>query len=98
MLLAAPWRPEDDIRHPINRMEPPQYPPQLPPARQPYGFTCPFCQFQGPPMQKQQLSSGGWVLFVVLLLFCLPLCWLPFVIDGCKETVRNCASCGIKLG
>ena len=50
------------------------------------------------PFQKQQLSSGGWVLFAVLVLFCLPLCWLPFVIDGCKETVRNCASCGIRLG
>jgi hypothetical protein len=44
------------------------------------------------------MSMGGWVLFIVLVLFCIPLCWLPFIIDGCKEEVRKCAACGCKLG
>lgn len=30
------------------------------------------------------LTSGGLVLFIVLLLFCLPLCWLPWVISSMK--------------
>jgi hypothetical protein len=63
-----------------------------------HGITCPFCHYQGPPMVKKQMSVGGWVLFAVLVLCCLPLCWLPFIIDGCQETVTHCASCKIKLG
>jgi hypothetical protein len=60
-------------------------------------FTCPFCHFQGPPIVERKLSSNGWVVFVLLLVFCLPLCWLPFVIDGCKEDTRKCPSCGMRL-
>lgn len=77
-----------------------------PPAMQPAGyapppvagFTCPFCHYQGPPIVERKMSSNGWVMFVLLLLFCIPLCWLPFVIDGCKEDVRKCPSCGTRLG
>lgn len=60
-------------------------------------FTCPFCHFQGPPIIEKKVSSNGWVIFVLLLLFCLPLCWLPFVIDGCKEETRTCPSCHSRL-
>jgi hypothetical protein len=42
------------------------------------------------------LSTGGWVFFAVLLLCCFPLCWLPFVIDGCKQDIWTCPSCGIR--
>jgi len=62
------------------------------------GFTCPFCHRQGPPIITQKISGGGWILFVILLLFCLPLCWLPFVMDGCKDSERRCAGCGTRLG
>jgi hypothetical protein len=60
-------------------------------------FTCPFCHFQGPPIIEKKVSSNGWIIFVLLLLFCLPLCWLPFVIDGCKEETRTCSSCHTRL-
>jgi LITAF-like zinc ribbon domain len=61
-------------------------------------FACPFCEFQGPPIVTKKISSGGLILFAVLLLVCFPLCWLPFVLDGCKEQIRTCAGCGTKLG
>ena len=32
------------------------------------------------------LNTGGFVLFIALLFVCLPLCWLPWVITGCKPT------------
>ncbi len=61
-------------------------------------FTCPYCRSTAPPIISKNLSGGGWALFAILILFCLPLCWLPFVIEGCKELRRNCASCGVRLG
>ena len=30
------------------------------------------------------LTTGGLILFIVLLLVCLPLCWLPWVIDSTR--------------
>jgi hypothetical protein len=74
-------------------------PPPAAAAQPAYGvFTCPFCHFQGPPIVERKLSQNGWIVFILLLIFCLPLCWLPFVIDGCKEDVRKCASCGMRIG
>jgi lipopolysaccharide-induced tumor necrosis factor-alpha factor len=61
-------------------------------------IKCPFCGHEGPPQTKRQISVAGWVLFVVLIFLCLPLCWLPFVIDGCKEDIHKCMKCRMKLG
>lgn len=30
------------------------------------------------------LNLGGFILFIALLFVCLPICWLPWVIDSCK--------------
>lgn len=30
------------------------------------------------------LNKQGVILFIVLLVLCLPLCWLPWVIDSMK--------------
>ena len=30
------------------------------------------------------LNKNGLILFIILLLVCLPLCWLPWVIDSTK--------------
>jgi hypothetical protein len=49
-----------------------------------------------PLLVKNKLSTGGWIFFAVMLLVCFPLCWLPFVIDGCKEDEWKCAGCGIR--
>jgi hypothetical protein len=35
---------------------------------------------------------------VLVVSSCAILCWLPFVIDGCKEYLRYCTRCGIRLG
>ncbi|MBK9216760.1 MAG: LITAF-like zinc ribbon domain-containing protein [Chloracidobacterium sp.] len=49
-------------------------------------------------MIEKRVNGSGWVLFVVMLLFCIPLCWLPFVIDGCKDEIRKCSHCGSRIG
>jgi hypothetical protein len=30
------------------------------------------------------LNQTGLIAFIILLILCLPLCWLPFLIDSCK--------------
>ncbi|MBP9665114.1 MAG: LITAF-like zinc ribbon domain-containing protein [Pyrinomonadaceae bacterium] len=61
-------------------------------------ITCPLCGQQGYPIIEKRVNGSGWALFVVMLLFCIPLCWLPFVIDGCKDEFRKCSRCGSRIG
>jgi predicted Zn finger-like uncharacterized protein len=59
------------------------------------GFRCPFCQANDPPEVKSRISTAGWVIFVILLIACFPLCIIGLFI---REDYRVCSSCGIKLG
>jgi lipopolysaccharide-induced tumor necrosis factor-alpha factor len=70
----------------------------VPPGASGFGFRCPYCGHQGPPSTQKKISAAGWILFAVLLMFCIPLCWLPFVVDGCKEEERRCLGCGSRVG
>ncbi|WP_254506858.1 LITAF-like zinc ribbon domain-containing protein [Anatilimnocola floriformis] len=58
-------------------------------------FSCPFCHTTVPPRVNKRISTAGWVVFVVLLLFCLILAPIALFIT---EDYRSCSSCGIKLG
>jgi predicted RNA-binding Zn-ribbon protein involved in translation (DUF1610 family) len=59
------------------------------------GFRCPFCQSSDLPEVKRRVSTAGWVIFVVLLIACFPLCIIGLFL---KEDYRVCSGCGIKLG
>lgn len=45
---------------------------------------------QTPPNPQQEYALGltktGLIVFIVLLILCLPLCWLPWVIKSLKAT------------
>jgi len=49
---------------------------------------CVECGSKEQPAVIKKLSGGGWAMFVVLLLVCFPICWIPFVIDSFKESKR----------
>lgn len=72
---------------------------QAPSATQPNqygaGFCCPYCNCTYPPRVSNQISTAGWVMFVVMLLVCLPLFWIGLLMT---EPVRHCVGCGIRLG
>ena len=59
------------------------------------GFRCPYCDTDETPTRRKKVSSGGWVMFVVLIFLCLPLCWLGLLMT---EDTKVCSDCGIKLG
>lgn len=35
------------------------------------------------------LNQNGLILFIILIVVCLPLCWLPWIIGGCKADVEG---------
>jgi len=57
-------------------------------------FSCPFCSSQRRPRTESKTSTGGWILFAVLIFVCFPVCWLGFFI---REDHRVCADCGVRL-
>jgi hypothetical protein len=89
-------RPPAYVPPAINAYQPPA--PMTPSHQHQFGnvaFRCPYCQSQSPPIQQQKISTAGWILFVVLLLACFPLCWIGLLI---KEDYRTCSFCGLNLG
>lgn len=53
--------------------------------------TCQFiCDYPGRIRMPQGkavlagLNQNGLIVFIILLLFCLPLCWIPWVVDSLK--------------
>lgn len=60
----------------------------------------PFCKSCGSvvaPIISKKVGQNTLLWAVFLFLFTGFLCFLPFVMDRCKNTVLNCASCGIKI-
>jgi hypothetical protein len=61
---------------------------------EPTAFTCPYCKTTNPPIVKSRISTAGWVLFVVLIFLCLPLCWVALFIT---EPYRQCSRCHVRF-
>ena len=61
-------------------------------------IKCPYCGYEGYPIIDERITTEGWILFVVLLIFCVFLCWIPFVSTSFKEQVVKCPNCGFRLG
>jgi hypothetical protein len=57
--------------------------------------VCPYCDSDEPPRVRKEISPAGWVVFAVLLLTCLPLCFLGLLIH---EERYHCVDCGARLG
>lgn len=57
-------------------------------------MNCPYCS-QDTTFIKAGLNNSGLILFIVLIVFCIPLCWLPFVLDNCQK--RVCVKCGREI-
>lgn len=74
---------------------PPQYPMAYAQPPGPMAWTCPFCRYQGQPARSLKTTTGGWIVFCVLLIFCFPLCWIGLTM---KQQTTRCASCHTPVG
>jgi len=57
-------------------------------------YFCPRCQCPTIPRYQQRISTGGWVVFALLLVFFFPLFWIGLLI---KETFVSCGRCGFRM-
>ena len=57
-------------------------------------FRCPHCGSGEPAIRQRKISTVGWVVFALLLLFCLPLCFLGLLIT---EESSQCGMCGARV-
>jgi lipopolysaccharide-induced tumor necrosis factor-alpha factor len=58
------------------------------------GFRCPFCRSDAAPLFRSGISAAGWVVFVVMLLFCFPLFFIGLLM---QEEYPVCRDCGARL-
>lgn len=59
------------------------------------GFACPHCHSTATPQWRTKITGLGICAAVALVFLCLPLFWVPLVVD--KKHVRFCGSCGLEL-
>lgn len=57
-------------------------------------MVCPSCKAEVTPIGTG-LNAAGVIILILAVMFCLPLVWLPFVLDFCKKKV--CPSCGREM-
>lgn len=60
-----------------------------------YGYRCPRCGTQNLPLVSRKISTAGWIVFAVLLIFTFFFFWIGLLM---KEDVRVCPVCGLRVG
>jgi uncharacterized membrane protein len=58
-------------------------------------FRCPSCGYAGHAMITERVSTGGWIVFAVLLLVCFPIFWIPLI--TMKERKAQCPNCRLMV-
>ncbi len=57
-------------------------------------YRCPNCGTSTPPVTERRISTGGWVVFALLLVFTFIFFWIGLLM---KEDVSVCPVCRAKL-
>ena len=55
-------------------------------------WTCRHCGAQGSGYHTTNISTQGWLVFALLLIFCFIACWMPLV--WMREQKTKCLRCG----
>ncbi|MFH4975844.1 hypothetical protein AB6A40_002553 [Gnathostoma spinigerum] len=65
---------------------------------EPHEDFCPNCQCRIRTRQRFVTGKLTWSLVIIILFVCLPLAFLPFCIDSCKDVQHYCPKCNQKCG
>jgi len=61
-------------------------------------MTCPNCRKNIVTNIHHELGLLVWLSAFFLFLFTFCLCWIPCLINGMKDVVHTCPSCGAYVG
>uniref|UniRef100_A0A7S1BWA1 LITAF domain-containing protein n=1 Tax=Corethron hystrix TaxID=216773 RepID=A0A7S1BWA1_9STRA len=67
-------------------------------GRLPTQAQCPVCDQLVVTRVSNDIIGVTWCAAITLLIVFWPLCFLPFVLVGCKETIHRCGQCENVLG
>lgn len=65
-------------------------------TEEPVTASCPFCH-QSMVTEIDALPGPFTMLCAVIMAHCL-LCWVPFLVDTCKDVKHNCPKCKSTIG
>jgi hypothetical protein len=60
--------------------------------------NCPHCQQESRTRIRTFPTWQSWTTAVVMFFLFWPLCWIPLVLDSCKQTDHFCTRCGNQVG
>ncbi|CAD8086563.1 unnamed protein product [Paramecium sonneborni] len=91
---------------PYQQVYPNQFQGNYPPQSTNIGFNfqpgiilegdklCFYCNRPYNLVQQRKIGGQVFLAFLLLLIFFWPLCWLPFVMEDCKDKYYYCSQCG----
>jgi ribosomal protein L40E len=78
---------------PLPQQPRPQHLTYQPPQPLMTNYKCMRCGTNHPPVIQRQISTGGWIVFAVLLVTFFPLFWIGLLI---KDNAMICPVCNFK--
>lgn len=66
--------------------------------KEPARMCCPYCRTETSTRVEYENGTLVWLLAAGLCLFTGCCCWIPFVVDGCKDVKHHCGNCGQVVG
>jgi hypothetical protein len=59
---------------------------------------CPHCRQESRTRIRTFPTWQTWMAFIALFFVFWPVCWIPLVVDACKQTDHFCVLCGAQVG
>lgn len=57
-------------------------------------YRCPSCMSQFLPITEKRISTAGWIIFALFIVFFFPLFWIGLLV---KEEVHVCPACRTRI-
>ena len=67
-------------------------------TKNPMSMTCPNCHSQILTSVSYEEGTLTWILCLVLFFFTGICCFIPFLVNDCKNAIHQCPSCNRQLG
>lgn len=74
------------------------HPPRRDLGSRPVNITCPYCTQTSKTRTNHNCGDCTLISVILLLLFCFPFFWIPFICPSCQDVEHHCGNCGRLVG